>query len=428
MTRHFLGLFLIIVATLAAVSWGQDKLLQLYSKPELPDESALKVAASLLRSELGSIPTEQWQARVAAEATKTGVGLELFRNSDIAGEATLDKLNGDGMVQMQSASGESWALRRLNADYVLAVESIAPALKRGPLEWALTLVFYVAIALGIMLWIWPLARDLRALESAAAQYGNRNWSFPAQIKPHSQIYGLATTFRNMATRIDSLIASHKDMSNAVSHEIKTPLSRMQFEIELAQQATELAALKTPLGNIKSDIAAINGLVSSTLSYAILERAGLELNLSRHDFTALIPGIAAQVERDSDAAVRIRTDVQSDASAVLCDAHLFESVLKNLLYNGVRYARRDILVTFRCDAGANRLLVDDDGPGIAPDKRTRVFEPFVQLDQPPQHRVGFGLGLAIVKRCLEWHGGQVEVSQGPLGGARFTATWPPTGPA
>ena len=427
MTRHFLGLFLIIVATLAAVSWGQDKLLQLYSRPDLPDESALEVATSLLRSELGSIPTAQWQARVAAEATKTGVGLELFKNSDIAGEATLDKLNGDGIVQMQGASGESWALRRLNADYVLAVESNAPTLERGPLEWALTLVFYVAIALGIMLWIWPLARDLRALESAAAQYGNRNWSFPAQIKSHSQIYGLATTFRNMAARIDSLIASHKDMSNAVSHEIKTPLSRMQFEIELAQQATELAALKTPLGNIKSDIAAINGLVSSTLSYAILERAGLELNLSRHDFTALIPGIAAQVERDSGAGVRIRTDVQADAGAVLCDAHLFESVLKNLLYNGVRYARRDILVTFRCDGAANQLLVDDDGPGIPPDKWTRVFEPFVQLDQSPQHRVGFGLGLAIVKRCLEWHGGQVEVSQGPLGGARFTARWPPTGP-
>ena len=90
-----------------------------------------------------------------------------------------------------------------------------------------------------MIWIWPLTRDLRTLEKAAAQYGNRNWQFAAPIKQHSQIYPLAQTFRKMAARIDGLIASHQDMSNAVSHEIKTPLSRMQFEIELAHNATSV---------------------------------------------------------------------------------------------------------------------------------------------------------------------------------------------
>ena len=95
------------------------------------------------------------------------------------------------------------------------------------------------------------------LEKAAAQYGNRNWRFAARIKPHSQIYPLAETFRRMAARIDGLIASHKDMSNAVSHEIKTPLSRMQFEIELAQQAASLEQVKSSLANIKTDIDVVN---------------------------------------------------------------------------------------------------------------------------------------------------------------------------
>ena len=163
--------------------------------------------------------------------------MELFATSDIAGDETLAKLEHGDIAYMEAAEGDSWALRRLDTDYVLAIKSGGPVTRRGLLEWSLTMLFYATIALVIMIWIWPLTRDLRVLEKAAAQFGNRNWSFNATIKPHSQIYPLAQTFRRMAARIDGLIASHKDMSNAVSHEIRTPLSRMQFEIELAHQAT-----------------------------------------------------------------------------------------------------------------------------------------------------------------------------------------------
>jgi len=152
---------------------------------------------------------------------------------------------------MRSSTGDSWVLKRIDDAHVLALKSPEPAGQKGPLEWGLTIMFYALIALVLMFWIWPLTRDLRVLEKAAAQYGNRNWRFDAGIKPHSQIYPLAQTFRRMAARIDGLIASHKDMSNAVSHEIKTPLSRMQFEIELAQQAHSMAEVKASLANFKT---------------------------------------------------------------------------------------------------------------------------------------------------------------------------------
>jgi two-component system OmpR family sensor kinase len=279
------------------------------------------------------------------------------------------------------------------------------------------------MALVIMIWIWPLTRDLRALEKAAAQFGNRNWRFDADIKPRSQIYALAETFRRMAARIDGLIASHKDMSNAVSHEIKTPLARMQFEIELAQQAPSPAQLEKSLGNIKTDIAAINDLVTATLNYAILERADMSLHIGAHDFTALVPAIAEYVRRDARPDIRLCTDVQGDAVSVKCDMHLLETVIRNLLYNAARFARHDMRVTFNVHDGVNQLIVDDDGPGIPAQDRQRVFESFVQLDNPDTKKVGFGLGLAIVKRAMEWHGGQVSISQSPQGGARVCAEWP-----
>jgi two-component system sensor kinase ParS len=81
------------------------------------------------------------------------------------------------------------------------------------------------------------------------------------------------------------------------------------------------------------------------------------------------------------------------------------------------------VAFTSYDGVNRLLVDDDGPGIPQADRSRVFESFVQLERTAGRKTGFGLGLAIVKRAIEWHGGEVSVVESPLGGARFCVTWP-----
>jgi two-component system OmpR family sensor kinase len=423
MVRHFLGLYLLILFTLAVVSWGQDRLLRAYSSSDAADDRPVAIAMATLADRLHGEPPEKWRDIITGVAARTGVDMELIATRDIAGDETLAKLAHGAIAYMEATVGDSWALRRLDADYVLAIKSAAPGARRGLLEWSLTMLFYAAIALVIMFWIWPLTRDLRALEKAAAQFGNRNWSFNARIKPHSQIYPLVQTFRRMAARIDGLIASHKDMSNAVSHEIRTPLSRMQFEIELAQQATTVEEVHRSLSHVKTDIAAINDLVAATLSYAILERADVTLNVNSHNFTALIPAIAESVAHDARPDLDISADVQSDAAAVRCDVHLIETVLRNLLYNATRYAKHSIKVAFTSYDGVNRLLVDDDGPGIPRADRNRVFESFVQLERTAGRKTGFGLGLAIVKRAIEWHGGEVSVVESPLGGARFCVTWP-----
>jgi two-component system OmpR family sensor kinase len=230
----------------------------------------------------------------------------------------------------------------------------------------------------------------------------------------------------MAARIDGLIASHKDMSSAVSHEIKTPLSRMQFEIELAQRAQSASEVKTSLSNIKADIAAINDLVRATLSYAILERADLSLNIGSHNFTTLLPAVTEYVRNDARSDIQMRAELTGDTDNVVCDLHLIETVVKNLLYNAARYAKREVHLAFTVEDGVNRLLVDDDGPGIPEKDRQRAFDSFVQLESTRTNKAGFGLGLAIVKRAIEWHNGEVSIAQSPLGGARICAVWPISG--
>lgn len=427
MARHFLGLYLLVVLTLAIVSWGQDRLVQLYAPPDTAPEAALGLATRAVADRLVALPRADWNRALADLGERTGTALEVYATKDIAGDATLARLAAGQPAELRGADGETWALRALDPEHVLAIRAASPQASRGRLDWALTLGFYALIALALMLWLWPLTRDLRALERAAAAYGGGDWHPPQTIRRGSQIYPLADTFRRMATRIDQLIASHKHMAHAVSHEVKTPLSRMQFEIEHAREATSVAEVRQSLDHIRADIAALDGLVNATLNYALLERADVVLQIEAHDLTALVPAVCAQVGRERPALL-VRAEVAAQATAVACDGRWIDSVLRNLLHNALRYAAREIVVRFDTADGMHRLQVDDDGPGVAPADRERVFDSFVQLDERRDRATGFGFGLAIVRRAIEWHGGRVRVLDSPLGGARFEAVWPVRAPA
>jgi two-component system, OmpR family, sensor kinase len=428
MVYHFLRLYLLIVATLAAVSWGQERLWQAYglqSSAEIlaenPSQSAL---LAVVENDLRAVPREGRARYVSDLAAKTGVDLELLDARDIAGGETMERLAAGGLEFMSETDGRTWMLKGLIDDgRVLAFRYVTREPQRSLLEWLLAFVFYAAIALVLMSWLWPLWRDLRRLEQSTTKFGDRNWAFDAEIKPGSQVYPLAQAFRLMAARIDSLISSHKDMSNAVSHEIKTPLARMRFEIEMARAAENPEGLARHLNNINTDIKELNAFVTAALDYAILERAEVALNIAEHDFTLILPAVTDSIRRGAPQTLDIQCEVQSTATRVTCDAHLIETVLRNLLYNAIRYARSAIKVTFVVESnGFNHLCVDDDGPGIPEADRQRIFSSFVQLDQPSGTKVGYGLGLAIVQRVVEWHGGTVAVSQSPLGGARFSVEW------
>src|ERR1700748_1266467 len=92
MVRHFLGLYLLIVFTLAVVSWGQDRLLRIYSKADAVDDRPVAIAMATLADRLHGEPPEKWRDVVTGVAARTGVDMELFATADIAGDETLAKL------------------------------------------------------------------------------------------------------------------------------------------------------------------------------------------------------------------------------------------------------------------------------------------------------------------------------------------------
>ena len=429
MARHFLQLYLLIVATVAAASWAQGKLWDAFAghgaDTVIAESQAQGAALRIVDEQLRDVPRDGRRQYVADLAARTGMAFELLEPRDIVGEGTLSRLAHGELAHMRAAN-EDWLLKRVAGDgRVLAFHYAAPSTDRGALDWTLAFLFYAAIALVIMAWLWPLTRDLRQLERSTMSFGDRAWKFDARIGVRSPVYPLAEAFRRMAARIDRLIGAQKDMTNAMSHEIKTPLARMRFEIEMARTAGDPRKLAAHLSHLDGDVAELDAFLTATLDYAILERAEVALNVHEHDLTQILPALVETIRRSSREGLSIRCEVAPAGTSVRCDVHLMETVVRNLLYNAVRYAQREVHVMFSVlRDGQYRLSVEDDGPGIKEADRDRIFDSFVQLDEPERRKSGYGLGLAIVKQIVDWHGGEVAVYRCGLRGAGFAVTWGP----
>src|SRR6185437_6176854 len=135
MTRHFLGLYVLIVLTLAVVSWGQDRVLASYGSSGAPADKSVRVAAAALAGRLHAVPPAQWRSIVSDLSRQSGVDIELFTTADIAGPGTLQKLARGDTVYMQGSKGRIWSLRRVDDSNIVAIESAVLRAHRSALDW-----------------------------------------------------------------------------------------------------------------------------------------------------------------------------------------------------------------------------------------------------------------------------------------------------
>ncbi|SUB71227.1 Sensor protein RstB [Pluralibacter gergoviae] len=225
----------------------------------------------------------------------------------------------------------------------------------------------------------------------------------------------------MADNINTLIASKKQLIDGIAHELRTPLVRLRYRLAMSDNLTEAESQA-----LNRDIGQLEALIEELLTYARLDRPQNELQLTQPD----LPGwIAAHVEDiqsvNPQREVTLAQAASGDYGAL--DMRLMERVLDNLVNNAMRYSSEKVQVSLTQRGGRATLTVDDDGPGIAPEAREQVFEPFVRLD-PSRDRAtgGCGLGLAIVHSIAQAMSGEVACDASSLGGARFSFSWPVNG--
>ncbi|HEY1149524.1 MAG TPA: ATP-binding protein [Pseudoduganella sp.] len=290
-------------------------------------------------------------------------------------------------------------------------------------------VRYVIVALVLLVPIgfWSRAhwRSLQQLSSVADRFGAGELSARARMQPRDSVYPLAERIDHMADRIERLLAAQRNLLHSVSHEIRTPIARLEFALELLRDAADDPALSRRIDGMAGDLTELKELVNELLGMARLD-AGQAL---QRQPCALEPALRQCVASLPPSAIAIEADFAPGLGEIAADQRLLLRAVGNLLRNALKYANGKVRLAAERDGGAAgnaavRIMVEDDGPGIPEDERERIFEPFYRLDRSRDRSTGgFGLGLSIASKAVALHGGTLTVDSSPLGGARFTLSLP-----
>jgi two-component system sensor histidine kinase RstB len=229
---------------------------------------------------------------------------------------------------------------------------------------------------------------------------------------------------SMAERIRQLLATHRELSCGISHELRTPIARMRFALEMLTETDESEERERLWAMMEADLDELDQLIDTSLTYARFEREAPEPHFSSVKFAEWLAD-----EVDSVRLLGRQLEVTVDTSQLpenLCvdlDRKAMPYALRNLLRNAFKYATKHISVSAELVGEDIRINVDDDGIGIPPAEREHIFSAFTRLDRSRDRSTGgYGLGLAIARRVLELHGGTATADASPLGGARFTLSW------
>lgn len=423
MNRAFASLYLLIVCSVVGIGWGIDKLWQTYhSEPEV--NSYVRSIFTLLERELQSLRPDQYQSRVQTFAGIADLHVELYRSDELAGSGFGQQILLGEVVTVAESPTRLISYKRLSdSDFILSIRQNIADKNQGYFYQILLVLFYFSIALVVYFWVWPLSRDLRLLETQTRRLGKDGIPSPVDIGPHSAVYQLAISFNRMSERIRELISTHKEMTYAVSHELRTPLARMKFALEMAADIEDRKVQGRKLASIREDVGEMESLINELLTYAGFEQGVTKLNLKPGDLGALVKEVVKNCHNEMVSLKHSLVNRIGDQE-VFCEWYLIERALHNIVSNAQRYAGSKIRIILDTDDRDYIVIIEDDGPGIPVEDRSRVFNSFVRLRMNTNFdKSGFGLGLSIVNRIMEWHNGSATVSESEWGGACFLLRWP-----
>ena len=321
---------------------------------------------------------------------------------------------------------------------------------------------FLAAAFLIGLIVVSLSRKFRVLENTAIAIANGDLSARVDDRKVGEIGELAKAMNLMASKTEAMIKSKRELLQAVSHEFRTPLSRLRFAIDLLDLKTDDPRHDRRVQIVEQSMNDLESLVSEIIDY--VKNDEYTTNDSREwiDVGATIEPVSRAINQESsNFQVEYVIDSDSTAPMVYADRIAFIRTIKNLVGNAQRYAKSKLVIRVHqtVDAASiaqvgkksatsdsmvgSQLCIEfeDDGPGIPEDKWLDVIEPFVRLSedsasgnpsvevtvpalQPARrNHTGIGLGLAIVNRYLKKHGGRLEITRGKSGGCLVRTYWP-----
>jgi signal transduction histidine kinase len=300
---------------------------------------------------------------------------------------------------------------------------LPPEFGRHVGRWLPIVAATLASLLFAALLAWYFSRPIRALQRAfdAAAAGDLapKFAHPGPRLVGDELAELGHDFDRMSAQLRALMDGQRRLLHDVSHELRSPLARLQAAIGLAHQQPD--RLQASLERIERESVRMDRLVGELLTLSRLEAATTLPATECIDLVEMVDQIADDARFEAGAVVDVDAP---EPVAVRGAPDLLWSAVENIVRNAVKHgAGGPVNVCLHPDGGLVHIEVLDKGPGIAPEHLGDVFEPFFRSNPTRNNVDGHGLGLAIAKRVVETHGGRISAANRAEGGLRVTITLP-----
>ncbi|HYS11296.1 MAG TPA: ATP-binding protein [Myxococcales bacterium] len=235
----------------------------------------------------------------------------------------------------------------------------------------------------------------------------------------------ATIVLQDVTRLLRFDELKNDLVATVAHEFRTPLTSMRMAVHILLEGITGPLTEKQLDLLtaaREDCERLQGIVEDLLDLSRIQAGKVEVSLTALPAKSILDaGVAAKEDAARDAGLKMEEDLVEPVLPVLVDPDRISLVFDNLVANAIRHSPKDgrIVVRARPSNGQVRFEVEDQGPGIPPEYRQRIFEKFFRM--PGTKGEGIGLGLYISREIVAAHGGEMGVDSGPGGGSRFWFT-------
>jgi two-component system sensor histidine kinase CpxA len=302
-----------------------------------------------------------------------------------------------------------------------------PRLFLGPRGLPIPGLIILFISSGIVCYVlaWVLTMPVVRLRAATRKLAAGDLtarSGAPYSRRRDEVAGLMRDFDTMAERLENLVKAQSRLLNDISHELRSPLARLNVALGLARQRTgaESAAM---LERIELEAGRLNELIGRLLTLARLEDGEQHVSSRLVALDEIVVGVAEDAEFEAQARHRhVRSEVREGTWTVRGDASLLHSAIENVLRNAIRYTREGTTVNIVLEKDENPrsfqavIRVTDCGSGVPADALEKLFQPFYRLDDARGRQTGgVGLGLAITERAVRFHGGRVVASNRAEGG-------------
>ncbi len=431
MKRIFITIYLLLLVSLLTIPFTITPMMEAFFEVEITeaDQDISRGTFFLISERLMGLDQAGQREALEQLQPQFGYPLGLYKLSEVNVKEKYREDFYKGRI-IEERDEEMLVKRLGDSDMAMAMGGPFPG---ENLDFKAALLFLVAFMLFLTIpalaWTFFLIRDVKKIKASTTRFTSGDHDARVVVSKISSLTEIAQTFNTMAQNTQKLIASQKDLANSVSHEIRTPLARIKFSLEMAgdgigPESNPGKGDKDYMGEIGKDVEEIESLVDEMLTYARFEREPeTSGRLSSHEMVSWLRALVSH-EQESGSGKEVEFHTGTDHLIVRFEPVYLGWAVRNLLRNGVRYARTKVTMGFESHRNKVYIQVDDDGPGVPESDREKIFQPFFRLDQSRSRTSGgYGLGLAIAKRITLWHRGTITVGQASSGGARFTLMLP-----